>query len=251
VIRCDVDQEIAVVTIDRPQRLNALDERANRRLAELWAELDAREDVLVAILTGAGDRAFCAGSDLKEAAVNGFPAGTPSVGALTRMAFSKPVIAAVNGLAFGGGLELLLATDLRIAVPSATFCLPETAHGLIAGGGGLVRLPFNVPWAIAVEMALRGRVLSAEEAARFGLVNRVVAAEELVPSAFEWAHELRARGQFALRVSKAMMLEARGLTLERALEREQRFSTDAQRHPDGVEGIAAFAEKRAPRFARP
>lgn len=244
-----LDGPVAEVRIDRRERLNALDDAASARLREIWRELAARAEVRAAIVTAAGERAFCAGADLKDGHVAP-RVDPPPVGGLTKdLPLFKPVIAAVNGLAYGGGLELMLATDLRVAVPEATFALPETRWGLIPGGGGTVRLPYNVPWAIASEMILRGRVLDAEEALRFGLVNALAPRAELLDVARGWAHEIAARGPFATRTAKEVMWRSRGMDPDVALRMEERFSYATHVGAEAAEGVAAFAERRPARFA--
>jgi enoyl-CoA hydratase/carnithine racemase len=241
----EINHGVAVVCIDRPDRLNALDAAANERLVDVWTQLHADDSVRVCIVTGTGDRAFCAGSDLKAAAEGSVVLDPAPVGGLTKgQPFFKPVVAAVNGLAYGGGLELMLATDLRIAVPAATFALPEVRWGLIAGGGGLVRLPFNLPWAIASEMVLRGRVLTADEAWRFGLINAIVEADKLMATALDWAREIAELSPIACRTSKETMWRSRGMDPDAALLFEERMSYAVQMQPDAAEGLTAFAARR-------
>ncbi len=238
----------AVVTLNRPERLNALDEEHNSRLLKVWRELAASSSIRAVVITGAGDRAFSAGFDLKSVA-DGYPLDPTPVGGLTKgIDFWKPVIAAVNGLAYGGGLEIVLASDLRVAAAHATFAVPEVRWGLIPGGGGAVRLPYNVPYAIAADMVLRGRVLSAEEALRFGLVNAVVPAEDVRDTALEWAQQVAEMGPLAVRTAKETMLRTRGMDIPNALRLEERMSYAVQVSEDAAEGVRAFAGRRQPRF---
>jgi E-phenylitaconyl-CoA hydratase len=248
-IHIEVDDYVATVTIDRQDRLNALDPASSEEMQRFWQSMRTDKKIRVAIVTGAGERAFSAGFDIKWAA-RGFDLDMVPVGGLTKeIDLFKPVIAAVNGLAYGGGCELMLATDLRVAVPEATFALSEVRWGVIPGGGGCVRLPYQLPWAIANEMILRGRVLTAEEAERHGLVNAIVPREQLMDTAREWAQELVAKGPIAIRTAKEIMWRSRGMDPNAALRLEERFSYAAQVSEDGREGIRAFNENRKANFA--
>ena len=184
---------VAYVTLNRAERMNALDKHSHEELIEIFDDFAADEDSWVAIITGAGDRAFSAGNDLKataEASANGEQRVNPSsrFGAITRgYECPKPLIAAVNGVAAGGGFELALACDLVIAADTARFALPEPRVGLIAGAGGVHRLSRQIPLKHAMGMLLTGRFVSAEEGYRLGFVNEVVPAAELMPAAERWA----------------------------------------------------------------
>lgn len=248
-VRVETRGGVRLVRLERPERLNALDRATSAACRDVFAEAARDDDIRVVIVTGSGDRAFCAGSDLKAAHEAGSERADVSIGGITKdVALFKPVIAAINGLAFGGGLEIVLACDLRIAVPTATFAAPEVKVGLIAGGGGVVRLADNLPWAIASEMLLRARVLTADEALRFGLINAVVEPDELLSTAWRWAAEMAAFGPLALRTSKEAMWRTRGTDLFTALEVEERYSDIVKLSADAKEGIDAFVEKRPARF---
>lgn len=248
-IHMEVAQRVATITIDRQERLNALDSESSGRMQQMWEQVRRDKAIRVAIVTGAGERAFCAGFDLKSAG-DGVELDPPPVGGLTKgEPLFKPVIAAVNGLAYGGGLELMLATDLRVAAAHATFAVPETRWGLIPGGGGCVRLPYQVPWAVANEMILRGRVLDAAEAQRWGLVNAVCEQERLLEVAGEWARELAGKGPLALRSAKEVMWRSRGMDPDAALRFEERMSYAAEVSEDAHEGVRAFAERRSASFS--
>ena len=187
---------IAYVTLNRPERMNALDKHSHRELIEIFDDFAADANAWLAIITGAGDRAFCAGNDLKataEASANGEErVDTRSrFGAITRgYNCPKPLIAAVNGVAAGGGFEIALACDLVIATDTARFALPEPRVGLIAGAGGIHRLSRQIPLKHAMGMLLTGRFVSAQEGHRLGFVNEVVPAAELMAAAERWARQI-------------------------------------------------------------
>jgi len=262
-VELDRQGPIWIIRINRPSHLNALDPESSSECLAYFREGVDDSSLRVVIVTGAGERSFCAGFDLsamnypagnedsavggsvKEGSASSGGEGGVSVGALTKdIYFPKPVIAAVNGLAYGGGLELMLACDLRIAVPHATFALPEVGLGLIAGGGGTVRLPSQIPWAIAAEVLMLGRVLSADEALDLGLINRIVEPDDLLPAAIDLAGELARRSPDALRYTKASMWRSRGMTIADALELEQGYSELVQRSAEAQQGVASFFEKR-------
>lgn len=253
-VELEVDEAgIALITLNRPERLNAMDADAYRQLSEAWSRVRDDTAIRVAVITGAGDRAFTTGADLKSF-VNA-PQGmaqfwlTQQDQLLNRgLEVWKPVIAAVNGYCLGGGMTLLLATDLRIATPTATFGLTEVARGVIAGNGGTQRVLEQLPHAIAMEMLLTGRRVDAAAAERWGLVNRVVPQDELLATAFQLAREISANAPLAVQAAKELALRSRdvdrgtGLRLEQAMNRLLQFTDDAR------EGPAAFAEKRTPTF---
>jgi enoyl-CoA hydratase/carnithine racemase len=245
-LHTEVENYVATLVIDRQDRLNAMDPDTSVKMREFWEQVRTDPKIRVAIVTGAGEKSFSAGFDLKHAS-GGYDLDMVAVGGLTKeIHVYKPVIAAVNGLAYGGGMELMLSCDLRVAAPHATFAVPETRLGLIPGGGGCVRLPYQIPWAIANDMILRGRVLNAEEAARWGLVNEVVPADRVLDTAREWATEIAARGPIALRTAKEIVWKTRGMDPDAALRFEERFSFGVQASEDGLEGVRAFNEKRDP-----
>lgn len=230
------------ITLNRPDRRNAISLALRAALAEALAALDADGEVRVAVLTGAGS-AFCAGVDLKD------PGDTrdakPVSYALDR--FEKPLLAAINGAAVGGGLELALAADLRIASRAASFALPEVKLGSLPGSGGTQRLARAASPAVAAKMLFTGGTILAEEALRCGLVSDVVEPDELLPLATEIAGRIAANAPLSLRAAKLALRTAQaesagGLALERALW-GMLANTD-----DREEGRAAFRERRAPRF---
>ena len=242
------DGAVVTVTIDRPERRNALHPEAHAELAAVFDAYAADREARVLVLTGAGERAFCVGSDLKERARSGvdeMPA-TGFGGLTERFDLDQPVIAAVNGDAIGGGLELVLACDLAIAARHARFGLPEPRVGL-AAHGGLHRLARQVPLKQAMEVALTGRLFSAEEALSYGLLNAVVDAAELTAEVERWTGALLAAAPLALRATKQMML--RGLaqgSVEAAFAGKYPAYEAMLASEDAREGMRAFIDKRPP-----
>ena len=250
--RSEREGRILRVTIERPEVLNALHPPANVELGALFDEFARDPDLWVAIITGAGDRAFSAGNDLKYQAAGRGRVEMPAsgFGGLTsRFDLDKPVIAAVNGLAMGGGFEIVLACDLVVASEKAVFALPEPRVGLAALAGGLHRLPRQIPLKQAMGMLLTGRRISAGEAHALGLVNEVVAPDDVLSAAQRWADRILECSPVSVRTSKAVALAGlRHASLEEAMG--QRY--DAIRRlvgsEDFREGPRAFAEKRPPRW---
>lgn len=245
-------ESLVVVTLNRPEVLNALHNDAHLELRHAFAAFAQDESLSVAILTGSGDRSFCAGNDLKATAAR-HRAGTmpvgprPPFGGITDDTVrTKPIIAAVNGLALGGGFEIVLACDLAIAADTAVFGLPEVRRGLIAAAGGLHRLPRQLPLKQAMGIVLTGRQISAAEALDLGLINEVVPAVDLMPAALRWAGEI-AQGS---PVSIALTMRTVAETVDRPLC--DALSGDASRidwlrqYEDFYEGPRAFAERRRP-----
>jgi E-phenylitaconyl-CoA hydratase len=253
-IEFEVDAEgVALVTIDRPERLNAMDAEHYEQLSQAWQRVRDEEAIRAAVVTGAGERAFSVGADLKT-----FIGSPPPLadnwltqrGQLLNRGLEvwKPVVSAVNGLCLGGGTTLLFATDLRVAVEEASFGLPEVKRGVLPGNGGTQRALTQLPHAIAMEMLLTGASLSAERAAHFGLVNRVVAREELLPTAIGLARETAANAPLAVQAAKELALRSRDMDLASGLRLEQSWLRMLQETEDVAEGRRAFAEKRPPRF---
>lgn len=258
-IRTEREGSLLLVTIDRPEARNALSLEMSRALAEAWRELRDNAALRVAILTGAGDKSFCAGADLKEAAAY-YASLTPiarrergerepGFGGLTRnLDPGKPVIAAVNGHCLGGGLELALACDIRLAAEHATFGLPEVRWGILPGAGGTQRLPRAVPLGIALEMLLTGEAIDAATALRIGLVSRVVPAARLLEEARELGARIAGNAPLAVQAARAAALRGRHLPLEEGLRLEEFYAEPLRASEDAQEGIRAFAEKRPPAF---
>jgi crotonobetainyl-CoA hydratase len=250
---CLVQDEgpVRIVTLNRPEVMNALHSDANYELAAVWDEFAARDDLWVAIITGAGPRAFSAGNDLKVQAAGKRRPNPPSgfAGLTTRFDLDKPVIAAVNGVAMGGGFETALACDVIIAAENAMFALPEPRVGLIAGAGGVHRLPRIIPMKQAMGMILTGRRVPAREGYQLGFVTEVVPEGEAVTAAQRWAAMILECSPMAVRASKQAAY--RGLD-EASLERAIRTMYPAQRanaeSADYIEGPKAFAEKRKPNW---
>jgi len=254
-VRVSVEGQALVVTLDRP-KANAIDSATSRALYVAFDRLRSDPRLRVGILTGAGERFFSAGWDLKAAAAGeGIEAdhGPGGFAGLTEFFdLGKPVIAAVNGLAFGGGFELVLAADLVVAAEHAEFALTEVTLGLVADAGGLLRLPARLPRAIAVECLLTGRRLTAAEAARWGLVNRVVPAAEVMPAARELAGAICASAPLAVAAVLEILRETDGIgvregfsVLRSAALPAYRAMLDSQ---DAREGARAFAERRKPQW---
>ncbi len=250
-IRFEREGRLACVTIDRPEAMNALDMAHNEELNRVWAEFRDDEGLWVAILTGAGNKAFSAGADLKTL----IPAQGEGVmedwnfGGITRgFKTFKPIIAAINGVALAGGLEMVLACDHRVAADHARLGLAEVKWAIIPGAGGTQRLPRAIPLARAMEMILTGDPITADEAYQLGLVNRVVSADSLMAEARSLAETLLARGPLALRAAKQAVLEGASLSFDQGLALELDLFSKVMRTEDAAEGPRAFAEKRTPKF---
>lgn len=250
----EVRGHVALITLNRPEAMNSVNRALSTALGEGLEKAQADPEVRVVVLTATG-RAFCAGMDLKAFAAGEDVSadGHPEWGfaGMVRHPISKPVIAAVNGFAMGGGTELVLAADLAVAAESAKLGLPEVKRGLVAAAGGVLRLPRQIPVRKAMELALTGRAISAADAAELGLVNSVVADDDLLSSAFALAEEIAANAPLAVQATKRMIHEqARfGSDLDDEIWAHHDqvvmpvFSTK-----DAMEGAVAFAEKRAPRW---
>lgn len=253
-IRYEVDDQVVLITIDRPEARNALDPADNTELGAAVAAFEDDDSLRVAVLTGAGDVSFCAGADLKELippyreAVRGGEEPPWNFGGFTNSVGGKPKIAAINGHALAGGLEIALACDLRIAAANATLGLAETRWAIIPGAGGTVRLPRAVPLGIALEMIMTGDPIDAERAERVGLVNRVVALPDLRAEALQLARALAQRGPLAVRAARRSVLHGLDADFPAAMEFEHQRFLELMRTEDAVEGPTAFAEKRAPRY---
>ena len=243
---------IAIVTVNRPERMNALHPPANLELDAIWNDFERDPELWVGILTGAGDKAFSAGNDLRYTAEHGRDMvrfGEGGFGGLaSRTTCWKPILAAVNGYALGGGFEMALACDIIIAADHARLGLPEPRVGLMAGAGGVHRLPRMIPQKIAMGYILTGRHLTAEEAHRLGVVNEVVPLAQLMPTAMKWANEILECAPLSIRASKQAALMGLGQPLETALRMGYTEAEKMRRSEDMVEGPRAFAEKRKPRW---
>jgi enoyl-CoA hydratase/carnithine racemase len=246
----------AHITINRPQAMNALGPDQHHGMIQIWEEFRDDSEALVAILSGAGDRAFCAGADLKTytpllAERDIYDTRQDSnrygFGGITRgLEIWKPIIAAVNGYALAGGLELALACDIRIASDSARFGCSEVQRGFHHCDGGTVRLPLIVGLGNALKMQLTGEAINAQEALRIGLVSQVVSQNELIPTAERMADLIASNGPLGVRSAKESMLRSLGRALEDALRFENILFSTLTRTEDYREGPKAFAEKRPP-----
>ena len=246
---------VRLITIDRAAKMNSLDFEANDRLAEVWREFDADDDAYVAVVTGAGDKAFCAGADLKTYTMNFAqrPApefrkkytNGPGFGGITRnMDVFKPIVAAVNGFAISGGFELSLACDLRFCSPNAEFALQDAKWGFHACDGGLIRLPQIVGLGNAMEIILSGERIGAEHALRIGLVNRIWPQAELLERSMDYAQMLARRSPLSHRFAKEVMKRAIGMPMDEALRLESRSFYDVGFTEDLAEGTTSFRERR-------
>lgn len=241
---------VVLVTIDRPEARNALDPDTLTQLADAWERIEADDDVRVAVVTGAGDRSFCAGADLKETI--GRRALDPramDVALLKSYPLSKAVVAAVNGFCVAGGLEILLGTDIRYAVPEAEFGLQEVRWAIFPFGGGATKLVRQIPYARAMEMLLLGNRIGADEAAACGLINEVVPRERLLDRALETATALSRNGPLSIRAIKRVVHKTYGIVGPDDLGYEAEQAVPVFASKDAREGPKAFAEKREPRYS--
>jgi enoyl-CoA hydratase/carnithine racemase len=256
----EVKGRVAHITINRPEAMNAMDADVYAGLSRAWSDVRDNPDVWVAIITGAGDKAFTAGADLKtmitrspeQAAAGPEKADfwlTQKDMILNRgLEVWKPVIAAVNGYCLAGGMTLLFATDIRIAAEHAVFEISEVKRGILPGNGGTQRALRQLPYAIAMEMLLLGRRLAAQEALAYGLVNAVVPAKDLAATAAAYAERLCENGPLALRAVKELAIRSQSVPLEHGLRLEQAFQEFLRTTDDAKEGPRAFAEKRKPAY---
>ena len=254
-----VAEQLAYVTINRPEVMNALHAEANAEMRDAFERFRADRDARVAVLTGAGERAFSAGNDLRATARLASSAAARSGASSVRVPLGgitsdfecdKPIIAAVNGYALGGGFELALACDVIVAADSARFGLPEPLVGLVAAAGGMHRLPRHVPLKIAMGMMLTGRQISAAEAADLGIVNQVVPLGDLMAAASLWAEQMLACSPVSLKTTKQSVLAGLTLPVDTAMQADRTSGRlDAlYQSQDAKEGPLAFAQKRKPEW---
>ncbi len=248
-VRYETEGNVAIITIDRPDKLNAYTPDMFHQLMDGFNEFNSNPEMRVAILTGAGERAFCAGADLKKT-VTALTDGAPRhFTDITKRFFSdiyKPIITAVNGLCTAGGTEMMQGTDIRLAVPHATFGLGEVRWGITPGGGSHVRLPRQIPWAVAMEILLTGQPISAQRAYEVGLINKIVEPEHLMEEALAYAARIADNGPLAVKAAKEIAV--RGMQLEVPFELEYLISDRVLKSEDAKEGPRAFAEKRKPNY---
>lgn len=248
-----VDQGVATITINRPERHNAMDAEHYAGLSDAWTRVRDDNDIRVAIITGAGERSFTVGADLKTFAGRQEPYAdlwlTQRGQLLNRgLEIWKPVISAVNGYCVGGGMTLLFATDIRVAVDTASFGIAEVKRGLIAANGGTQRALKQLPYAIAMEMLLVGDNLTAGEALRWGLINKVVPRDDLMDAAMDYARRLAANAPLAVQATKELAIRSQDVDLATGLRFEQMVARTLRNTADVVEGRNAFAEKRPATF---
>ena len=252
IVLFEVRDHVAHVTLNRPAVLNAINPPLYEALTAAMTRFRDDPDLWVAILTGAGDRAFSAGADLKWRASHESEvkagASTMMRGGFVSPRFQcwKPIIAAVNGYAVGGGLELALACDVIVAAEHAQFGLPEPRRGLMAGAGGVHRLLRQVPWKLAMGLILTGKLISAAEAYRIGLVNEVVAKADLSAAVDRWVSDILAGAPLAVQASKQSALDGADWPLEIAMSRSYPLQQELRESEDLLEGPRAFAAKRKP-----
>jgi enoyl-CoA hydratase/carnithine racemase len=246
------DGRIAVFTINRPEAMNAMSMEALRELLEAMKDFRDDPELWVGIITGAGDKAFCGGADIKDT-LTFMKEHREDEGAFPQTIMRgfelwKPLIAAINGLAVGGGLEIALACDIRIASEDARLGTTEVTLGLMPGWGGTQRLPRMVPWCKAAEILLTGRIIDAEEAYRIGLVNKVVPKAEVMTTAKEWAQVICQAAPLAVRAAKEAMVRGYSMSLEDGLKLENSLIAYLLGTEDFTEGTTAFVEKRKPDY---
>jgi len=254
---------VAIVTMNRPDFRNALNPEMLCRLADAWQDVNDDPEVRVAILTGAGDKAFCAGADLDRLVRMMQGLREPETeyderlkndvsiiykGLLRNYRVWKPLIAAVRGFAVAGGTEILTCTDLRIAGDDARFGLAEVKWSLFPMGGSTVRLPRQISYCNAMEILLMGEQISAERALQMGLINKVVPPDQVMPEAMRFASILKEAGPLAVQAVKRSVIEGLSLTPEQALEKEMEIGIPVSMSEDCREGTKAFKEKRKPVF---
>jgi len=251
-VRFETEDGVATVTIDRPDRMNAVDDATEDALERIWREIEASSEIRCVVLTGAGEKAFCAGADLKSGAgksgleywaslnPNGFG------GIAMRRDFSVPVIARVNGLAYGGGMEMVLGCDIVVATEEARFALPEAKVGRLPLDGGMVMLQRLIPEKIAAGLMMTGRTMSSKEAAHYGLVNAVVPRDDLDREVDDWVKGILSCAPLSVAAIKATIRQTGHLTPHEARSLRLPVLIDALTSEDSDEGVAAFREKRAP-----
>jgi enoyl-CoA hydratase len=241
---------IRIMTFNNPKKRNALGIKDFLEMERIDDEVSVDPDAWVLIITGAGDKSFCAGADLEET-VGVATSGEVKLEARPRRWFShcyKPIVAAVNGSALAGGTEIVLLTDIRIAATHATFGMREVCWGLVPLGGAPVNLPRQIPYCRAMEMLLIGDKLTAEQALQYGLINKIVPREELMPAAMQTAERICENGPIAVRLVKEIVLKSLSLPRELAFLTEMELGVQAYSTEDAKEGPLAFFEKRKPNF---
>lgn len=249
----DLNDGVALITINRPERANALDAEHYAALSDAWVRVRDDDAVRSAVITGAGEKVFSAGADLKSWIGRERKLSdhwlTQKDALLNRgLEIWKPVISAVNGACVGGGMTLMLATDLRVAVEGARFGLAEVKRGVIAANGGTQRIVRQLPYAVAMEMLLLGEDIDAETALRWGLINRVVERDALIPTAMDFASRISRNAPLAVQAAKELAVRSQGLSLSDGLRLEQYVNLVLQSSDDSRRARDAFAAKTQPSF---
>jgi enoyl-CoA hydratase len=242
---------VVILTINRPEARNAINGPVSLAMSGFMDELAEDPDCWVVVITGSGDKAFSAGMDLKAFASGeggDIMGASGGFGGLTQRTFPKPIIAAVNGSALAGGFEIMLSCDLVVAAEHATFGIPEAKRGLIAGAGGLIRMPKRLPIAIALELAMTGDPIDAARAFELGLVNRVVPSSVVIEEAVSLADRIAANAPLAVRYSKSVMKQAAELSEAEGWKVNAEAVGVVFTSADAMEGPVAFAEKRPPNW---
>ena len=250
-LQFSIRDKVATVTLNRPDAMNALDPETETELLDCWQRIRTDDAIRVVILTGTGERAFCTGADLKKTmpppeSYASLAFGKGDVDIASQLATEKPVICAINGYALGGGLELALACDIRIAADHARFGLPEVRVGSIPGAGGTQRLPRTIGASDAMLLLLTGDHIDAAEALRLGIVSRVVPAADLIREAEAIAGRIAANAPLSVRAIKRLVHQGRSMPLEVAIAQERLTWGALRDTEDRIEGRRAFAEKRKP-----
>jgi enoyl-CoA hydratase/carnithine racemase len=250
-IKYEVDNGIAVITFNRPEKLNTLTLKMYDDLGAAFQNAAKDPNVAVVILTGAGEKAFCVGADLTESIphlAKGHYIDEWDAAHLKHVPLYKPLIGAINGMCMGGGFEILFATDIRIASEKATFALPEVSLGIVPAGGTLARLARQIPYARAMETILTGRRITAQEALDYGILNYITEPGKVMDKAMEIAHSILSLSTTAVQTAKEAVLKLLNLPLELAFDTESMLGYKAFGSEDGKEGLEAFYKKRKPVF---
>lgn len=244
--------KVAVVTLNRPAQLNALTDGMISALDEAFRTVQEDSEIRVSVLTGAGGRAFCSGADLDRfmplITEKGLGCLITDPAKRFMSDVFKPIICAVHGPCIAGGLEIMLGTDIRIAAEGAVFGLGEVRWGIVPAAGSHIRLPRQIPWAVAMEMLLGGRTISAERAREVGLVNEVVSQDKVLDRALEWADRIAGNAPMAVQTAKEIAV--RGLALEQGFMLEKALAEPVFKSEDAIEGPKAFIEKREPNYKK-
>jgi len=243
---------IAYITFNRPERMNALHPPCHAEMDQVWDDFIADKTMWVAIVTGAGDKAFSAGNDLRWTAEHrgeAFPAMKGGFAGITaRYDIFKPIIGAVNGFALGGGFEIALCCDILIAADHARFGLPEPRVGLMAAAGGVHRLPRQIPLKIAMGMMLTGKHITAQQALAYGIVNEVAPLKDLMATSERWANEIMECSPLSIQATKHASMTGLGIPVADAIGKSYDLQSKLFRSKDAIEGPLAFSEKRKPNW---